>query len=296
MSRKRRVVIFGAGNRVLNHILPVLDRELCDVTIVRRNLREIVNTSTLLYSEFDFASSVPDITIVSTPNFAKREILASIKDAGWSCPVLVDTPTIGLEEFSSSSNFYALEESFFISRPEELPLISCFEGSAMFIFGALPRGHGLPALSVLQGSGLVPDMARVFLSLIGYFRFQKTRVFWWLPKTQRRAVLAISRRGIGIAFKSVVARHSILNTYEFKAPKNSSIPARWILDFPELKSDALRYSLLKSLNEQVPFPTISEGIAWENLVDSKGLTKVIMNLIRKMRSRSSRSNAEKAGK
>ena len=94
MSRKRRVVIFGAGNRVLNHILPVLDRELCDVTIVRRNLREIVNTSTLLYSEFDFASSVPDITIVSTPNFAKREIpfesLLSITDFGIEPPKETD--------------------------------------------------------------------------------------------------------------------------------------------------------------------------------------------------------------
>lgn len=176
MSRKSRVVIFGGGNRVQKHILPALDRKFCDVTIVRRKPSETIDTFLILYADFDFLSSAPDIAIVSTPGLAKVDILKQILDAGWQGPVLADNPSTGLEGLSCP-NLYSLEGSFFDVPPAVPSKLDIARGSVPIVLGALQRGHGLPAFSSALCIGRVPNIARVFFSLFGFSGFKKHESF-----------------------------------------------------------------------------------------------------------------------
>lgn len=101
----------------------------------------------------------------------------------------------------------------------------------------------------------------------------------------------MSLTGIASAFKSVVGLDARSKTREFKVPRDSSTSSRWILDFYELKSNALRNSLLEALSEPVPLPTILEGLAWENLVSIQGPTIGRRKLMRNMISSQSPSNS-----
>lgn len=61
--------------------------------------------------EFDFDRRLGK-AIVYSSHKSRIAILTRIKTAGWSCPVLIDTPLMGLEQSRDPENSFALEQPF----------------------------------------------------------------------------------------------------------------------------------------------------------------------------------------
>ena len=256
MYKINRILIIGAGNRVLNDVIPALgaiDFDLCNIVIVRKSIKQL--NSYPMITVFDNLESVmedfqPELIICCVPTSELDSILSILIKFEF-IHLLVDTPIFPnlekLRSISKTVSVKVLEDSTLIPWIDTLR--SRVEGAHIVVVNhALYEFHGLALLNELFIGALkkfhLPKVVERYLIIFYHkpFRF----IIWFRKRDYLHGSILFV-----LKFKALkiggMSNADMQRQYAEQFFKNSSINTRKYLLSKTVDNDFMEIRFIKDM-------------------------------------------------